>query len=75
MKPKFIPHECESECNCKVCKDYVNKLDEHRQSISRGELKSKKLLTLSRTSSSKITRQGKRSFELPKPRLVRPLNL
>lgn len=72
MKPRLKQHECISECNCEVCKDYVNKLDDHRQSISRGELKSKKLLRLSQSSDSNNTRQGKRKFDIPKPRLARP---
>ena len=29
-KPRLIPHECESEPGCKICRDYVNKLDESR---------------------------------------------
>lgn len=72
MKPRFPLHECKSECNCQICKDYINKLDDHRQSISRGEYKSKNPSALGQTSSSKIVGVGKRKFELPKPYLTRP---
>ena len=72
MKPRFKKHVCESEPNCKVCRDYVNKLDEHRQSISRGESKRKIVFRLARTSKLNQDSEGK-GFDKPKPRLVRPI--
>lgn len=74
MKSKFIPHECKSESNCEICKDYVNKLDDHRQSISRGESKREIIFRLAGTSKLDKISEGK-GFDKPKPRLVRPLNM
>ena len=74
MKPR-LPNHNHRESNCIVCRNYINKLDDHRQSITGGDVISKKLLRLSGTSSSNNTRQGKRKFDIPKPRLVRPLNM
>ena len=71
MKPRFKKHVCESECNCQVCRDYINKLDDHRQSISRGESKRKIIFRLIQTSELNTTSEGK-GFDKPKPRLVRP---
>ena len=75
MKPRLNPHKHNPESNCKVCRNYINKLDDHRQSIIGGDVISKKLLSLSRTSDSKVARRGKRKFDLPKPVLARPLTL
>lgn len=74
MKPRLNPHN-HKESNCKVCINYINKLDDHRQSIIGGGVISKELLRLSGTSSSNNTKRGKRKFDLPKPVLVRPLTL
>lgn len=71
---KFKSHICKSECNCEVCREYVNKFDEKRNHSNGGEQKSKKLLALSRTSGSKVVRRGKRKFDLPKPVLTRPFS-
>jgi len=73
MKPRFIPHECESEPGCKLCRDYVNKLDKYRQSIS-GEVGSKRriIFRLAQTSELDKIDENKRKFDLPTPRLSRP---
>ena len=71
MKPKFKEHD-HTESNCKVCRDYVNKLDDHRQSIPRGESKSKVVIRLDRTSDLNKSKTGKRKFDTPKPVLSRP---
>lgn len=76
MKPRFIPHECKSEPNCEVCRDYVNKLEDHRQSISRGESKRKIIFRLARTSKLDKDSEGKgQVFDLPKPRLIQTKNM
>jgi len=72
LKSKFIPHECKSESNCEICKDYVNKLDDHRQSISRGESKRKIVFRLARTSKLNQDSEGK-GFDKPKPRLIQTI--
>ena len=74
MKPKFIPHECESEPGCKICRDYVNKLDEYRQkSISNGgDTKREIIFRLVGTSRLDKIDENKRKFDLPTPRLSRP---
>ena len=73
-KPRFIPHECESEPGCKVCRDYVNKLDDHRQSISRGEHKREIIFRLARTSKLNQDSEGKgQVFDLPKPRFIQTI--
>lgn len=69
-KPIRPDHECESECNCQIDKRYLNELDDYRQAGVKA--KSKNLVQLGQTSSSKIVRVGKRKFDLPKPRLTRP---
>lgn len=74
MKPRLNSHN-HRESNCKVCINYINKLEDHRQSIIGGEVVSKIVFRLGVTSHSNNTRQGKRKFDLPKPRLVRPLTL
>ena len=71
IKPRFKKHICESECNCQVCKDYINKLDKHRQSISRGESKRKIVFRLARTSKLNKDSEVIRKFDLPNPRLSR----
>ena len=71
MKPRFISHICKSEPNCEVCRDYINKLDKHRQSISRGESKREIIFRLVGTSKLNKISEGK-GFDKPKPRLVRP---
>ena len=75
MKPRFKKHICESESNCQTCRDYINKLDEYRQSIIGGDVISKKLLRLSGTSNSNKDGEGKRKFDLPKPRLIQTKNM
>ena len=71
MKPR-LPNHNHKESNCKICRDYINKLDEYRQSIIGGDVISKKLLSLSQTSDSKVAKSGKRKFDLPKPILAGP---
>ena len=75
-KPRFIPHECESEPGCKICRDYVNKLDNHRQSIF-SEVGSKRgiIFRLAQTSELDKIDENKRKFDLPTPRLSRPFSL
>lgn len=73
MKPRFKPHECKSEPNCDICRDYINKLDDHRQSISGGESNKKTIFRLARTSKLNKDSEDKRKFDLPTPRLSRPL--
>jgi len=75
MKPRFIPHVCKSEPNCEKCRDYVNKLEKYRQSISGVKSKKKSIFRLVQTSELSKDSEGKRKFELPKPRLARPLNI
>ena len=57
-------------------KDYINKLDDHRQSIIGGAVKNYESLSRASVNNSSRqmikTRQGKRKFDLPKPRLFRP---
>ena len=74
MKPKFIPHECESEPGCKICRDYVNKLDDYRQkSISNGgDTKREVIFRLVVTSRLDKIGENKSKFDLPTPRLSRP---
>lgn len=71
MKPKLIPHVCKSEPNCETCRSYINRLDDHRQSISRGESKREIIFRLAGTSKLDKISEGK-GFDKPKPRLVRP---
>ena len=71
MKPKFKEHE-HTESNCKVCIDYINNLDDYRQSIPRGESKSKIVIRLDQTSDLNKSKTGKRKFDIPKPVLSRP---
>ena len=74
-KPRFPKHD-HKESNCQICKDYINKLDDHRQSIIGGAVKNYESLSRASVNNSSRqmikTRQGKRKFDLPKPRLVRP---
>lgn len=74
MKPRFITHICESEPNCQVCRDYINKLDNHRQSISRGEHKREIIFPLVRTSKLKKDSEGK-GFDKPRPRLIQTIKI
>lgn len=71
-KPSSIPHICKSESNCEICRDYVNKLDDYRQSISRGEIKNHNLILCTSMGKRHFKSKG---FELPKPSLVRPDNI
>jgi hypothetical protein len=75
LKPRYKPHECKSEPNCEICRDYVNKLDEYRQSISRGEPKRNIVFRVDRTSNLHKVDENKRKFDLPTPRLSRPKNM
>ena len=76
MKPRFIPHECKSEPNCEICRDYVNKLDNHRQSKSNGgDTKREIIFRLAGTSKLNKIDENKRKFDLPTPRLSRPFSL
>lgn len=75
-KPRFIPHECESEPGCIKCRNYVNKLDEYRQSITRGEHKREIIFRLAGTSKLNQDSEGKgQVFDLPKPRLIQTINM
>ena len=59
MIPQFIPHECKSESNCQVCKNYVNMLDNYRQWINKKIIVPDKLPKI------------KRLFSLPSPYFVK----
>lgn len=75
-KPRLIQHQCESEPGCIICKNYINKLDEYRQSIS-SEVGSKRgiIFRLAQTSGLDKIDENKRKFDLPTPRLSRPFSL
>ena len=73
MKPRFKKHICLSEPGCQICRDYINKLDEYRQSITGVKSKREIIFRLAQTSELDKIDENKSKFDLPTPRLVRPL--
>lgn len=74
MKPRFKKHICKSEPNCEICRDYINKLEEHRQSII-GGAKKKIIFRLVGTSKLDKDSEGKRKFDTPKPRFIQTITM
>ena len=73
MKPRFSKHVCKSESNCQICRDYINKLDKYRQSISGGESNRKIIFRLARTSKLNKDNEVIRKFDLPNPRFIQTI--